>query len=225
MRFLLVEDEAEIATLVQKMLRREGYVVDVAPELSLAKEAMLSVDYPLVIVDRRLPDGEGLSLIDFAKRKNKTSRFLVISALSELGELVNGLDSGADDYIVKPFEPDELLARIRAALRRPVPEVHTLLECGNIHFEEQSRSVSINGKGISFSRRELSVIEILLRSAGRVVTRGSIETAVYGFDDDIQSNTLESHISRVRKVLAQEKAEAKIHAVRGVGYMIKEEPQ
>ena len=222
MRFLLVEDEHEISKRVQRLLHRENYVVDIASDLALAEEAVLSCDYSLIILDRRLPDGDGADLIPFAHRHGKKSRFLIVSALSELGELVKGLDLGADDYIVKPFEPEELVARIRALLRRPLPEEIAKWECGGIEFEPKSRRIAIHGKDVAFSRRELSVLEILLQSAGKVVSRDAIDAAVYGYDDVVQSNSLESHISRIRKVLAQENARAAIHAIRGVGYMIKE---
>ena len=216
MRFLLVEDEHEISKRVQRLLHRENYVVDIASDLALAEEAVLSCDYSLIILDRRLPDGDGADLIPFAYRHGKKSRCLIVSALSELGDL------GADDYIVKPFEPEELVARIRALLRRPLPEEIAKWECGGIEFEPKSRRIAIHGKDVAFSRRELSVLEILLQSAGKVVSRDAIDAAVYGYDDVVQSNSLESHISRIRKVLAQENARAAIHAIRGVGYMIKE---
>ena len=224
MRFLLVEDEPEIAELVTRLLRREGYVLDVARSLGLAKEAVLSADYPLVILDRRLPDGDGTELVSFARSKGLTTRFLILSALGDVGDLVDGLDVGADDYIVKPFEPRELLARIRAALRRPMPETSKVWRCGRVAFDQHSRNVTVGDHDVALPKRELSILETLIRSAGRVVTRESILTTVYGYDDDIRSNTLESHLSRLRKQLARHEAGVTIHAVRGVGYMMKEGP-
>ena len=221
MRFLLVEDEPDIADAVQKILRREKYVIDHAADLAQAREALRGFDYPLVILDRRLPDGDGVSLLKSAGRHRRGTRFLVVSALSEVDDLVHGLDKGADDYIVKPFEPAELLARIRALLRRPAAETHSTLSCGAIQFHLQTRRVTINENPVVLPRRELSVLEALMRSAGRVVTRESIEEAMYGYDDEIQSNTLEAHISRVRKLLQSKLAEVTIHTVRGVGYMMK----
>lgn len=223
LKFLLVEDEPEIAALLQRMLHREKYTVDVAPDLSHAKEALRSADYPLVIADRRLPDGDGLELVEFARLHRIASRFLILSALSGVDDRVEGLDIGADDYIAKPFEPDELMARIRAALRRPLPDNPMTLSYGAVELDQKSRAITIGGKNVAFSRRELSIVEVLMQSAGRVVTRDLIEAAVYGYDDEIQSNTLESHISRIRKTLAQEQAGLAIHAVRGVGYMLKEQ--
>lgn len=223
MRFLLVEDEHEIAVLVQGMLHRAKYVVDLAPNLAQSKEALRSYDYPLVIVDRRLPDGDGIALIEFARVHRISTRFLVLSALADLNHRVEGLDIGADDYITKPFEPEELLARINAAVRRPLPEWGTTYSCGAIRFDQRSRAVSIDDKAVTFSRRELSIMEVLLRAAGRVVTRDAIEAAVYGYDDEVQSTTMESHISRIRKSLSQAGAGVEIHAIRGVGYLIKEQ--
>ena len=223
MRFLLVEDEPEIAELVARLLRREGYVVDIAPSLAFGKEAVLGTEYPLVILDRRLPDGDGTELVRFARNRALTTRFLILSALGDVGDLVEGLDIGADDYVVKPFEPEELLARIRAALRRPMPEVSKTWRCGRLAFDQHSRNVTIGDDDVAFSNRELSILETLIQSAGRVVTRDSILTTVYGYDDDIQSNTLESHLSRLRKQLASHEAGVTIHAIRGVGYMMKEQ--
>ncbi|WP_417624851.1 response regulator transcription factor [Paremcibacter congregatus] len=223
MRLLVVEDQEEIARLVQRLLQRENYIVDIAPTLSYAREALRSTDYPLVLLDRMLPDGEGTDLVAFARRHDIKSRFLILSALGDISRRVEGLDLGADDYIVKPFEPEELLARLRAALRRPVPDQNRVWRCGKVAFELPSRQVRINGGPVSFPRRELVILETLIKAAGRVVTRDHLEDSVYGYEDEIQSNTMESHISRLRKQLTQQGAGVMIHAVRGVGYMMKEE--
>ena len=167
MKFLLVEDEPELASLLLRMLHREKYVIDVAPDLARAKEALRSADYQVVIADRRLPDVDGLDLIEFARMHGISSRFLMLSALSGVDDRVEGLDLGADDYIAKPFEPDELMARIRAALRRPLPNNSITLSCGAIHLNQESRAISIGERNVMFSRRELSILEVLLRSAGR----------------------------------------------------------
>lgn len=222
MRFLLVEDEPELGVLVQKMLCDENYIVDLAPDLAWAKEAMTSASYELVILDRQLPDGDGKGLVEFAQQRKIETRFLFLTALGETDDLVDGLDLGADDYIVKPFDPEELLARIRAVLRRPLAGREQVWTLGTVVFRPESRIASIGGECIALSRRELSVVEVLMRGAGRVVTRDVIENAVYGYDDLIQSNTLESHISRIRKLFARHSAGVSIHAVRGVGYMLKE---
>lgn len=222
MRFLLVEDEVEIADYLQRFLHKEKYTVDLAEDLETAKEALLGNEYPIVILDRILPDGDGVSLVDFARKKGLNTRFLVLSALGDLEKRIEGLEIGADDYIVKPFEPEELLARIRAALRRPLPELKKIWKCGDLSFDQQSRVVLIKETPILLPRRELSILEVLIKSVGRVVTRDILESEIYGYDDEIQSNTIESHMSRLRKHLSKHNPGVKIHAVRGVGYMMKE---
>ena len=222
MRILLVEDEVDIAVLLQRLLTRENFIADIAETLTIATQAVQLTNYELVILDRRLPDGEGLDLVRFAQKEGIKSRFLILSALCDLHDKVEGLNLGADDYIVKPFEPDELVARARAVLRRPLPEDTQIWTCGKIVFDRKLRTVKINEKDCIFPRRELSIIEILIKAGRRVVIRESIEEAVYGYDDEIQSNTMESHISRLRKVFKQERAGVEIKAVRGVGYILKE---
>jgi DNA-binding response OmpR family regulator len=169
-----------------------------------------------------LPDGDGVELVDFARNKEINCRFLILSALGDIEERVEGLDLGADDYIVKPFEPEDLLARIRAAIRRPMPELSKTWICGYIELEQQSKNVKISEKSVVLPRRELIVLETLIKSADRVVTRQMLEKAVYGYDDEIMSNSLESHISRLRKKLVSLDSGVIIHAVRGVGYLMKE---
>jgi len=127
-----------------------------------------------------------------------------------------------DDYMVKPFEPAELFARIRAALRRPLPDSSRVLKLGNLRLNCQSRNFRVSGETIVLPRREIVLLETLMRCAGRVVTREFLESAMYGYDDEIQSNTLESHVSRLRKHLAGLDAAVTVHTIRGVGYMLKE---
>ena len=223
MRILLVEDEPEIAKLLGDILHRQKFIFDIAPDLDFAKEALRSHDYALVILDRLLTDGDGLDLVSFARKKGMDNRFLVLSALGDLSDKVTGLDVGADDYLVKPFEPEELLARIRALLRRPVSRKQTVYKCGKLRYDRESKTVQIHDEVVIFSRRELAIFEVLIRSAGHVVLREKIEAAVYGYDDEIKSNTIEAHMSRIRKLLKLRKSGARIHAVRGVGYILKAE--
>ncbi len=222
LKILLVEDQEEIATLLQGLLQRENYVVDIAPDLAYAKEAVELSEYSVVLLDRMLPDGEGMDLISFVKHKHINCRFLILSALGDIESRVKGLDIGADDYIVKPFEPEELLARIRAAIRRPMPEELKTWTFGCVEMEQHSKNVKIGEKFVAFPRRELIILEALIKSAGRVVTRPVLEEALYGYDDEIMSNSLESHISRLRKKMDGLGAGVVIHAVRGVGYLMKE---
>ena len=220
MRLLLVEDEFELGRVVRDLFERHGYAVDVAPDLAWAEEAVRYTDYGVVLVDRRLPDGDGKSLVEFANRHGIKTRFLFLSALGALEDKVAGFDAGGDDYIVKPFEPDELIARVRALLRRSVEIESQEWTCGNLTFCTKTRNIAVRGESLALPKRELAVLECLMESAGRVVTRARLEDQVYGFEAIVNSNTLESHVSRIRKILNHKQAGVAIRAVRGVGYML-----
>ena len=223
MKLLLVEDDPDLATTMRRLLERQNHVVDHADSLRLAKVAIVENEYSIVLLDRRLPDGEGTDLIQYARGKGLPLRFLILSALGDLDQRVEGLDLGADDYMVKPFEPDELLARLRAAERRPLPASARILELGNLRLNCETRNFRVSGETVVLPRREMMILESLLQAAGRVVTRDRLESAAYGYDEEVQSNTLESHISRLRKNLTGRKAGVAIRTIRGVGYMLKED--
>ncbi len=222
MKILLVEDDKELADTTRWILEKNKIVVDVAESLLLAKAAILDHEYSVVLLDRRLPDGEGTELIHYAKQHGVETRFLVISAVGDLGSRVEGLDLGADDYLVKPYEVDELLARIRAVERRPLQEGDRVYELGNVRFNRDTRNFRICGETLVFSRREMLVLESLISGAGRVVARESLQAHVYGYDEEVKPNAVEAHVSRLRKTLATQNSGVKIHTIRGVGYMLKE---
>lgn len=221
MKLLLIEDDPDLAVAMRRLLARENHVVDVADSLRMGRAALTDNAYDVVLLDRRLPDGDGAQLIKFARRNRLRTRFLIVSALGETVQRVEGLDLGADDYIVKPFEPEELFARLRAAARRPLPETTRVIEVGNLALHCQQRQVTVAGKSLMLPRRELTVLEKLMERAGAVVPRDTLEGAVYGYDDLVQSNTLESHISRLRKHLADCGANVGIQSIRGVGYLLR----
>lgn len=222
MRVLLVEDDPQLAENVRRLLRRAKHMVDVAGTLSLAKAVLVGNCYEVVLLDRLLPDGEGTELIDFARRKCLSTRFIIVSALSETGQRVEGLDHGADDYITKPFEPAELNARIRAAARRPIPDGGQVLAFGNLRFNVYTKTFTVDGEAVVLSRRILALMEKLIEHGGRVVTRDTLEMAVYGYGGFVQSNALEAHVSRLRKDLAKARANVQVITIRGVGYMLRE---
>ena len=221
MKLLLVEDDPDLAVAMRRLLVKENHVVDVAESLRVAKAALQGNTYDVVLLDRRLPDGEGTDLIRFACRLRQHTRFLIISALGDTGKRVEGLDLGADDYIVKPFEPEELLARIRAAARRPLPELSKVIVVGNVRLHTQHRHFSVDGKEVVLTRREMLLLEKLMERAGTVVTHDGLESTMYGYDDFVLSNTLQAHISRLRRRLADCGAKVRIHTVRGVGYLLR----
>lgn len=224
MRILLVEDEAEMATALSSALKRYDMVVDHAPTLAEAEEAISADVHGAVLLDRQLPDGDGLALIPKLRARADGVPIIVLTARGELADRIAGLDSGADDYLAKPFAVEELLARLRAVLRRPAGVTPDVVQAGRLAFDLGHREASIDGHPFELPRRELLVLEALIRRMGRTVLRSSLEDAVYNFDDEIQSNALDTHISRLRRKLAEAEAGIEIHGIRGVGYLLKKLP-
>ncbi|NKN01630.1 response regulator [Rhizobium leguminosarum] len=221
MRILLVEDETEFAKAMRGALERDRFVVDWADNLELASEASRSGVHELVLLDRTLPDGDGLSLIPQLRADNPGVPIIVLSARGELADRVAGLDNGADDYLVKPFDLEEMLARIRAVQRRPNELAPDEIVVGDLVFDVAFGEARVHGTQLILQRREVAVLTALMRRRGRVVLRETLEEAVYGFDDAIQSNTLDSHISRLRRKFSDAGAGVEIHTVRGVGYLLR----
>jgi DNA-binding response OmpR family regulator len=219
MRILLVEDEKAMASALTAALSRHGVVVDHASTLELAEEACRSGVHDAVLLDRKLPDGEGLSLIPRLRQEQPGLPVIVLSALGSSDHRIAGLDHGADDYLAKPFSTEELMARLRAVMRRPAQIGPSTIVVGLLHFNLTERHADVSGVRLDLTRRELLALEILVRRAGRTVARSAVEEAVYGYDEDIASNTLDSHISRLRSKLAG--ASVEIHAIRGIGYLLR----
>lgn len=222
MRLLLVEDEPEMVAMLTAALRKQGFVVDAARSLGFAREAIRDTEHDVVVLDRKLPDGDGLDLVPHLRAGDKHTPVIVLSAMGATEDRVAGLDIGADDYLAKPFSLEELLARLRAILRRPTEIRLQPLALSNLSLDLESRQVSVDGTPLELPRRELLVLEALMRRAGRSVTRPVIEEAVFGYDDDIASNTLDAHISRLRRRLSEAGARVDIHAIRGIGYLIRQ---
>ncbi|CAN5524434.1 response regulator transcription factor [soil metagenome] len=224
MRVLLVEDETEMAAVLGSALRDHDMVVDRVATLGLAEEALIDTPYNAILLDRQLPDGDGLSLIAKLRAKGLQTPVIVLTARGDVAERVAGLDSGADDYLGKPFAIAELLARLRAVLRRPGDLPAETIRLGRLSYDAAHRQASVAGVSLNLPRRELLVLETLLRRAGRTVVRSALDEAVYGFDDQIQSNALDTHVSRLRRKLAEAEAGIEIHAIRGIGYLINRLP-
>jgi two-component system OmpR family response regulator len=221
MRILLVEDEAEFAKALRGALSRDRFVVDWVDSVSLASEASRSGVHELILLDRTLPDGDGLALIPQFRVDSPGVPIIVLSARGELSDRIAGLDDGADDYLVKPFDFEEMLARIRAVQRRPNELAPDEIKIGDLVFDMAFGEARVREARLNLQRREVSVLAALLRRRGRVVLRESLEEAVYGFDDTIGSNTLDSHVSRLRRKLSDAGAGVEIHTVRGVGYLLR----
>lgn len=223
MRILLVEDEKEMAAALGAALRGHDMVVDHVASLADAEDAISDV-HGAVLLDRRLPDGDGLSLIPKLRARAGGVPIIVLTARGDLADRIAGLDSGADDYLAKPFAVEELLARLRAVLRRPAGVQPDLVRAGRLSFDLTHREASVDGKPFDLPRRELLVLETLIRRLGRTVLRTTLEEAVYNFDDAVQSNALDTHVSRLRRKLTDADAAVEIHGIRGVGYLIRERP-
>ena len=221
MRLLLVEDEPEMAAAIITVLSKHGNIVDHVPTIEQGREALKEGVHEAVLLDRQLPDGDGMSLLSDMRRTGDTTPVIMLTAHDTSKDRVKGLDEGADDYIGKPFVAEELLARIRAAARRASSYASNIVSEGNLSMDISTLQVLVGGTNLDLPRREALALQILIRRSGRTVMRPSLEEAVYGFDDEIQSNALDSHISRLRKRLADAGAEAMIHTIRGVGYMLK----
>ncbi len=221
MRLLLVEDEPQMADALTVALSRYDIIVDHAPTLAIAEDAARDNVHDVIVLDRQLPDGDGLSIIPHLRSIGSNTPVIVLTAQGTVADRVHGLDRGADDYLAKPFAVEELLARVRALLRRPPTMNALVVRIGALEFSLDSREVFVNGKPLELPRRELLVLEALVRRQGRTVLRSALEEAVYNFDDEIQSNALDSHVSRLRRKLVETDAGVTIHSMRGVGYLMR----
>jgi len=185
-----------------------------------AESALATTHYDTVLLDLGLPDKDGLVWLGDQRRRQMTRPVLVLTARDSLEDLVAGLNQGADDYLRKPFELDELIARVRALLRRPGEALGVKLTAGNVSFDTSDREVTVGGVAVEFGRREMDGLELLMRRAGRVVPKSAIEDAIYSFGDDLASNAIEVLVHRIRKRLQEAGADMHIHTLRGVGYVL-----
>jgi DNA-binding response OmpR family regulator len=222
MRLLIVEDETRIAELVEEALARAGFAVDAVHTYTDARAALETTSYDAAIVDLGLPDGDGLSLLGELRGRRNLTPVLVLTARDAVEDRVRGLDSGADDYLVKPFAVTELIARTKALLRRPGGALGVILSAGNVSFDTIERDVRVGGVSLILPRRESAILENLMRRLGRVVPKPILEEKLYGLDDEPGSNTIPVHVHHLRRKLLDAGSTAEIHTVRGVGYMLTE---
>lgn len=222
MRLLAIEDESELGALLRAALERGGFAVDLACDLAEARDYLAVAAYDAAILDLGLPDGDGLALLRDIRKRGASLPVLILTARDAPEDRVLGLDAGSDDYLVKPFHMPELIARIRALLRRPNAALGVTLTLGNLSLDTVSRQVRVDGTDVSFTPRETSMLEILLRQQGSVVIREVMEQRLYSFDNQLGSNALEVLVHRLRRRLADAEARIAIHTVRGVGYMMAE---
>lgn len=222
MRLLVIEDERALADLLCGALERSGFAVDVAGTLDAATGFLDVVTYDAVVLDLGLPDGDGIVLLRNLRKKGSTVPILILTARDGPEDRVLGLDAGADDYLIKPFHMPELVARIRALLRRPNAALGVTLTLGNVLLDTTTRQIQVGGTDIALTPRETSMLEMLLRQQGTVVIREVMEQRLYSFEAQLGSNALEVLVHRLRRRLLEAGATVAIHTVRGVGYLMAE---
>lgn len=222
MRILVVEDSVSIARSIKEGLEQEGYAVDVEHDGDDGLRAGLYEPYDVIILDVMLPTKDGIAICRELRQSDITTPVLMLTAKTQNGDIVTGLDAGADDYLGKPFSFEVLLARLRALLRRPQTAVGDVLAVGDLQLDTASRSVQRGGTAIDLSRKEYAILEYLMRSAGKACSKEEIMQHVWDFDADILPNTLEVFITYLRAKVDKPFGSSLIHTVRGFGYKVSE---
>jgi two-component system, OmpR family, response regulator len=216
MRLLLVEDDAMIGEAVLDALRAEHYAVDWVRDGAMADSALRTETYDLVLLDLGLPKRDGLDVLRGLRSRGAHMPVLVATARDAVGDRVAGLDAGADDYVVKPYDTDELLARIRALIRRSAGRGEPVFSHKGVTLNPATREAAIHGEAVTLSAREWAVLEPMLARPGVVFSRSQLEEKLYGWKDDISSNAVEVYVHGLRKKLGSEL----IQTVRGLGYLV-----
>lgn len=222
MRLLLVEDVPALASLTAKVLQASGFAVDVASSAADARSHLIAAPPDVVVLDLGLPDANGLDVLAAWRAAGVQTPVLVVTARAGLNDRIDGLDGGADDWLVKPAAPAEIAARCRALLRRPGRLLGARLTAGDLVFDTASRTAEAGGRRVALQRRDGDVLEVLMRRIGSVVNRRVIEDAVYALLEAPGPNALEAAVSRLRRALRDAGAAVEIHTIRGVGYMLSE---
>ncbi|MBI3146117.1 MAG: response regulator [Pseudogulbenkiania sp.] len=220
MHILLVEDQTDLARWLARALTSSGYVVDVMHDGLSADRALQSGHYDLAILDLNLPKLHGKDLLSRLRARRQTLPVLILTAHGELSDKVEGLDRGADDYLVKPFELVELEARLKALLRRHQGHDSELVSCGDLTYDKKERVFRLQQELLTLTRREQAVLEALMRRAGQPVNRERLFSQVFSMDDEVNPEAIEIYIHRLRKKL--ERSNVAITTLRGLGYLLEE---
>lgn len=216
MRVLLVEDDELLGDGLSTGLAQARYTVDWLKDGASADQALRTEDFDIVVLDISLPKMSGITVLQNLRSRGKTVPVLILTARESIEDRVKGLDSGADDYLTKPFDLDELCARLRALQRRFSSRAAPLLTYKNITLDPAAHTVTLNNEPVNVSRREFSLLQKLLENTGRVISRDHLTQSLYGWGSDVDSNALEVHIHNLRKKLGANI----IHTIRGVGYLV-----
>jgi two-component system response regulator QseB len=220
MRILLVEDDPMLGEALRISLKQEGITADWALDAEEAELALATGEYALLLLDLGLPGKGGLDLLAELRRGANPVPVIILTARDAVADRIQGLDTGADDYLVKPFDPDELAARIRALLRRQAGRFAPLIEFGPLVLNPATRELFLSGERIFLSAREHVILSALMERPGAILSRAALEERLYGWGEEVESNTVEVHIHNLRKKIGA----GHIRTVRGVGYMLVERP-
>jgi two-component system OmpR family response regulator len=220
MRLLIAEDDAKLLTALARGMRGEGYAVDVASDGEAALFQARVYDYDAVILDLMLPERDGIEVCRALREEGRWSPVLMLTARDGVGDRIRGLDAGADDYLVKPFDFGELVARVRALLRRGAPERPAVLSVGDLDVDPASRSVTRAGREVALTAREFSVLEFIVRQAGQVVSRTDLLEHVWDRNYEGSTNIVDVYVGYLRRKLEEPFGRPLIRTVRGVGYVL-----
>lgn len=223
MRILVIEDEAKVGSFIKRALEEESYAVDLCADGAQGLDLALSGSYDLVIVDLMVPSLPGLEIVKRLRKEKITSPVLILTALSQVDQKVKGLDAGADDYLTKPFAIDELLARVRALLRRGPTDAVGILQVDDLILNPATREVTRGEQRLDLTAKEYALLEYLMRNAGRVLTRPMIAEHVWNLDFDTFTNVIDVYVNYLRNKVDKGRPRKLIHTVRGSGYVLKAE--
>lgn len=221
MKLLLIEDELALSEALTALLRTEGFAVDPVARLQMAETALSMSTYDGVLLDLYLPDGDGMAWLRRLRARGDTTPVIIMTARDQVSDRIAGLQNGADDYVTKPFDVQELLARLGAVLRRAQGSASSWLQVGSLALDLQGRRARVDTQDIELTAKEWAVLEKLASRPGRIVNKEALDQALYSFDDDVGSNTLEVYISRIRKKIGKHRVET----LRGLGYRLVEGDQ
>jgi two-component system response regulator QseB len=216
MRLLLVEDDEMIGETIVEAMHQTGYAIDWARDAREAELSLLHDLYDLVMLDLSLPKGDGLEVLDLYRRRGGNTPVIILTARDAVQSRIDGLDSGADDYLVKPFDLEELSARIRALLRRRIGQANPVYTHGDLALNPITHEATLQGRPLSLVPREFSLLQILIEEPSRVYTRSELEEKLYGWGEEVGSNAIQVHIHSLRRKLGADR----IETVRGVGYRL-----
>jgi two-component system OmpR family response regulator len=216
MRVLLIEDDTILGAAVRDQVAADGHSVDWVTRLDAARDHVASAAYDLLLLDLMLPDGRGIAFLRELRARGSAAPVIVLTALDQLSDRIEGLNAGADDYMIKPFDLSELSARLNAVARRYCGNPNPLVRIGDIDIDLAARSIMRAARTVDLTAREWSLFEALVQRPGQVLSKAQLEERLYSFTEEVESNTIEVHISRLRKKLGH----AVIETVRGLGYRL-----